>query len=466
MVLVKSLSGIRGTLGGKVGNGFTPIDIIKFLAGYVTWIKKKYKNKHKYLIIFGRDGRITSTLFQKFLIITFQNFGINVIDIGLSTTPTVGFAIINEKADGGIMLTASHNKKNWNGLKLFNSMGEFLSKKDFQWFYSIVKKKKLNFVSFKKLGNYLYKKNYIHKHIKTILSLPLVDQKMIQKAKFKIVVDGINSTGGIAVPLLLKFLGVKVIKMYCTPHGNFSHHPEPIKKNLNKICKKVPKIKADLGISVDPDVDRVVFICENGDFFGEEYTLISISDYILKNKLGPIVSTLSSSQALYDLSIKNGVPYYATPVGEVHVVEKMKEVKAVIGGEGNGGIIYPNFRYGRDGLVGIALFLSYISKLTQKSLIKLKKRYPNYFMLKKKIRLSFYQKKQQILNFFKKKYKEKKMNFQDGIKISFLKNEWVHIRQSNTENIIRIHIESTSKKRVNFLYKKIFNEIKNSNNFK
>jgi phosphomannomutase len=463
LTLVKSSSGIRGTLGGKVGKGFSPIEIIKFSSGYVSWMKKKYKNKNRYLVILGRDGRTTSSMFQQFLVITFQSLGIDVIDIGLSTTPTVGIAVMNEKADGGVMLTASHNPKNWNGLKMFNSKGEFLSEKDIEKLSYIVEKEYFNFASLDQLGSHFYRKNYIHQHIETILSLPLVDEKIIQKYKFKIVVDGINSTGGIAVPILLEeYFGAKVVKMYCDPHGDFIHNPEPIEKNLREICKKVSEVGADLGIAVDPDVDRVVFICENGDFFGEEYTLVSVADYILKEKLGSIVTTLSSSQALKDLSINKGVPYYATSVGEVHVVKKMKEVKAVIGGEGNGGIIYPDLRYGRDALVGIALFLTYISKLSKISLTELKKRYSNYFMSKKKIRLSSNKKIGKILERIKRKYKGKKMNLKDGIKIYFLNNEWIHIRKSNTENIVRIHIESSLRERVNFLEKEILYEIKNS----
>ncbi|WP_185865896.1 phosphoglucosamine mutase [Blattabacterium cuenoti] len=460
MTLVKSSSGIRGTLGGKAGEGFSPIDIIKFSAGYVSWMKRKYKRKKKYVIIFGRDGRVTSVLFQEFLIITFRSLGVDVINIGLSTTPTVGIAVMNEKADGGVMLTASHNPKNWNGLKMFNSCGEFLSEEDFQKLFYITEKENFRFSSYKKLGNLFHRKDYIQKHIEKILSLPIIDRNIIQKARLKIVIDGINSSGGIAVPILLKHLGVHVIEMHCDPHGDFVHNPEPIKKNLKEICNKVPEIKANLGISVDPDVDRVVFICENGDFFGEEYTLVSIADYVLENKLGPVVSTFSSSHALKDLAIKKGVPYHSTSVGEVHVIKKMKEVHAVIGGEGNGGIVYPELRYGRDALVGIALFLTQIAKLYNISLSKLKKKYSNFFMSKKKIQLSSHEKIKMLLKRIKKKYKGKKMNLSDGIKIDLLNNEWIHIRESNTENIIRIHTESFSKTRADFLAKEIVFEVK------
>ncbi|WP_185864353.1 phosphoglucosamine mutase [Blattabacterium cuenoti] len=457
MILIKSSSGIRGTLGGRNGYSFSPIDIIELSYAYISWIKKKYKKHKKYVIVLGRDGRITSTFFQELLSISLINLGINVIYIGLSTTPTVGISIINEKADGGIMLTASHNPKNWNGLKMFNHNGEFLSENDYKMLFNIVNKKRFHFVSYKRIGNIFQKKNCIKKHVDKIISLPIIDKNIIKKSRFKIVVDGINSAGGIAVPLLLKNLGVSVIEMYCNPNGDFVHKPEPIKKNLIEICKKVPKYKADMGISVDPDVDRVVFICENGNFFGEEYTIVSIADFILKNKIGPVVSTLSSSQALKDLSEKIGAPYYSTPVGEVHVVKKMKEVNAIIGGEGNGGVIYPNLRYGRDALVGIALFLTHIAKLNKIPLSILKKKYSKYYISKRKIKFSYDNKI--LLSKIKKKYKGNKMDFKDGIKIYLLNNEWIHIRKSNTENVVRIHTESTSRKKSEFLVKKILKDI-------
>ncbi|WP_185882321.1 phosphohexomutase domain-containing protein [Blattabacterium cuenoti] len=459
MTLITTLSGIRGTLGGKINNNFTLIEIMQFIAAYATWLKTKQKNK--LCIILGRDGRITSILFNQFIIILFINFGIKIIDIGLTTTPTVGFAIVNEQVDGGVILTASHNPQNWNGLKFFNSNGEFLSLKDFNKISLIVKKKYINFVPCEKWSHCVYDKNYIYKHIQSILSLPLVDKHLIRKYKFKIVVDGINSTGGIAVPMLLDELGVQVIKIHCTPNGIFQHDPEPIKKNLKHICKMVPNMHADLGISVDPDVDRAVFICENGKFFGEEYTLVSIADYVLQHTLGPVVSTLSSSQVLKDLSFMKGVPYYSTPVGEINVIQKMKKVHAVIGGEGNGGIIYPPFRYGRDALLGISLFLTYIAKLSKISLTKLKKRYPHYYMYKKKIKLYDNTNIIQLLDKIKKIYIGHNMNFKDGLKINFCSTkEWIHIRQSHTENLIRIYIESPYQKRLYYLYKQILQEIK------
>ncbi|WP_185882825.1 phosphoglucosamine mutase [Blattabacterium cuenoti] len=461
MVLVKSSSGIRGTLGGKIGDSFTPIDAMKFSSAYVSWMRKKYKHKKKFLILSGRDGRITSKLFHTLLLSTLQSLGIDVIDIGLSTTPTLAFSIINEKADGGIMITASHNPKNWNGLKMFNSFGEFLSEKEFQKLCFFVKKQYFYFSSYKKFGKILYKTNCIQKHIEKVISLPIVDTEKIRKSNLKIVVDGINSTGGIAVPLLLENLGVHTIKMYCNPHGNFSHNPEPVQNNLKNICKKVPKTKSNMGISIDPDVDRVVFICENGDFFGEENTLVAITDYVLKHEKGPIVTTYSSSHALKDLSITNGVPFYFSPVGEVHVVKRMKEVHAIIGGEGNGGIIYPTFRYGRDALVGIALFLTYISKEPFLSLSVLKKKYSKYFMSKRKVRLLDHYSK--LIQKIKKKYNGYNMDFNDGIKIYLSNKEWIHIRKSNTENMIRIYTESYSRKRANFLSRNVLYDIKKQN---
>ncbi|WP_185864920.1 phosphoglucosamine mutase [Blattabacterium cuenoti] len=461
MTIIKSLSGIRGTIGGKIDNSFSPMEIINFSSGYFYWIKKKNKKKN-YLLVIGRDGRLTSKLFQKLVIITIRSLGGNIMSIGLSTTPTVGISIINEKADGGIMITASHNPKNWNGIKLFNSMGEFLSENEFIELSKIVDKKNFRFATYKKLGHFYQKKNYIQNHIDKILSLPIINKNFIKKCNLKIVVDGINSTGGIAVPILLKSLGINVVKMNCNPNGDFAHDPEPIKKNLKLICKKVPELKADLGISVDPDVDRVVFVCENGEFFGEEYTLISIADFILKNESGPVVTTLSSSHVLKKICIKKGISFFTTSVGEVNVVKKMKSVNAIIGGEGNGGIIYPKIRYGRDALVAIALFLTNLSSMKNISLSKLKKKYPIFFMSKKRIQLSPNYNYSEILKKIKSKYKNQKMDFRDGIKIHLLNDEWIHIRNSNTENIIRIYTESPlSKKRANDLVKEVLNEIKN-----
>ncbi|WP_185877786.1 phosphoglucosamine mutase [Blattabacterium cuenoti] len=457
MILIKSSSGIRGVLGGKKEESFSPTEVIKFSSGYIFLIKKKYKKKY-IKIILGRDGRSSSILFHNLIMVTVQSLGINVLDIGLSTTPTVGLAIIEEKSEGGIMITASHNKTNWNGLKFFNSNGEFLSEKEFNKLLKIIENNNFNFVSYKKLGKVIYKKDYIQKHIKKILSLPIIN---VKKCKLKVVVDGINSTGGIAVPMLLKQLGIDVIKINCNPDGNFVHNPEPIKKNLKEICKIVPKMGADFGISVDPDVDRVVFICENGEFFGEEYTLISIADFILKNQSGPIVSTLSSSHVLKDICIKKNIRFYFSSIGEANVIKKMKKVNAIIGGEGNGGIIYPQLRYGRDALIGIALFLTYLSKLEYISLSKLKKKYPIYFMSKKTINLSFNY--DFFLKKIRRKYEKNNIDWSDGLKIYFPNNEWVHIRKSKTENIVRILSESPiSKKKSNYLTKIIINEIKNN----
>ncbi|WP_185868409.1 phosphohexomutase domain-containing protein [Blattabacterium cuenoti] len=460
MILVKSSSGIRGTLGGRKGMGFTPFEVIQLSVGFVSWMKIKYKkNKKKYLIISGRDGRGTSKLLQNILINVLQCIGVDVIDIGLSTTPTVGISVVNEKADGGMMVTASHNPKNWNGLKLFDSFGEFLSGKEFKKLFLLSEQQWFPFAPYKKLGKYLYQNNCIQKHVDKILSLPIIDVNLIRKLQLKIVVDGINSTGGIAVPILLKRLGVEIVKIYCNPNGEFMHNPEPIQRNLKEICKKVPDIQANMGISVDPDVDRVVFICENGDFFGEEYTLVSIADFVLENTLGPVVSTLSSSYALKDLSIKKNVPFYETPVGEINVINKMKETNAVIGGEGNGGIIYPNFRYGRDALVGIALFLTQIAKKSSILLSELKKKYFHSFISKKKIQYAYNH--DILFRKIKEKYIDNKMDFSDGIKIYYSKYEWTHVRKSNTENILRIYSESISKKRSDSLSKNMILYIKN-----
>ncbi len=455
MVIIKSLSSIRGTLEGE--NGLSPKEIIKFSSGFVYWIKKKHKKK-KYYIILGRDGRFTSKLFHKLIIVFFNILGINVVDIGLSTTPTLAMSIISEKTQGGIMITASHNPKNWNGLKIFNSIGESLCEKEFNKLLKMTKKKYGNYISYKKIGFCFKKSDYIKKHIEKVLSIPIVDKNLIKKSNFKIVVDGINSTGGIAVPIILKKLGVNIIKIYCNPNGDFVHNPEPVEKNLKDICKKVKDTKSDLGIAVDPDVDRVVFICENGIFFGEEYTLVAIADYVLNYETGPVVSTSSSSNALYDLSVKKNVPFYGSPVGEVNIVKVMKKVNAVIGGEGNGSIIYPKFRYGRDALVGIALFLTYISKLNKIPLSILKTRYSSYFMSKKKIKISYHNYKT-LLKKIILKYKKKRIEINDGIKIYF-NNEWIHIRKSNTENVIRVHSQSISKKRAHYLSNNIINEIK------
>lgn len=456
MTLIKSISGIRGTIGGQIGKNLTPIDVVKFSSAYGMSLKLKYK-KENIIVIVGRDSRVSGKIINKLVTSTLQSLGINVIDLGVSTTPTVQIAVIMEKANGGIILTASHNPKNWNALKLLDHNGEFISEKLIRFILKLSDKNKFFFVKIDQLGYYKFKKNYIQKHIKAILSLPLVDIQAIKSVRFKIVVDGVNSIGGIAVPMLLETLGVEIIKLHCEPNGNFSHNPELLHKNLRDICKEVPIKKANLGIAVDPDVDRLVFICENGKFFGEEYTLVAIADYILKKNPGPTVSNLSSSMALKDITIKNGMAYYSSPIGEMNVVKKMKEVGAVIGGEGNGGIIYPELHYGRDALVGIALFLTYLSYFNQ-PISQLRIKYPNYFMLKKKIKFFSQKNIESVFNYIKKNYKKENLDLTDGIKINFSK-EWIHLRKSNTEPIIRIYIESDSQQNLNFLFQKILNII-------
>lgn len=460
MTLIKSISGIRGTIGGKSEKNLTPIDLVKISASYGLWIKdKKYNNyNNDHLILIGRDARISGNTINKLIVATLQNLGINVIDIGISTISTVSISIITENAHGGIMISASHNPKNWNALKLLNNNGEFISEDALNYILKVIKNNMFHFINEEKIGFYKKKHNYISKHIEKILKLPLVNIESIKSRNFKIVVDGINSTGGIAVPMLLNSLGVKVIKLNCNPNGNFAHDPEPLPQNLYDISKKVLSVKANFGIAIDPDVDRLVFICENGEFFGEEYSIVVIADYILKYNLGPTVSNLSSSQALKDITHSRGALHYYCPVGELNVIKKMKEVKAVIGGEGNGGIIYPDLHYGRDALVGIALFLSYLSKI-KIPLSFLKNKYPKYFISKKKIKLpSNIILKNKIFHFFINKYKNNNIDITDGIRINFEK-EWIHLRVSNTESVIRIYAESISQdnadKLTSFFLKKI-----------
>lgn len=457
MTLIKSISGIRGTIGGESEKNLTPIDIVKLSASYGLWIKNQKINNNNFIII-GRDARISGDTINKLVIATLQNIGINIIDIGISTVSTVGISITIENAIGGIMLSASHNPKNWNAIKFLDNNGELISENILHNILKIFKKNIFYFINEEKIGFYKKKYNYISKHIKKILKLPLVDIESIKNSKFTIVVDGINSTGGIAVPMLLNSLGVNVIKIHCNANGKFVHDPEPLPKNLYNISKKVLSVKADFGIAIDPDVDRLVFICENGEFFGEEYSLVAIADYVLKYNIGPTVSNLSSSLALRDITNARGALHYYCPVGELNVIKKMKEVNAVIGGEGNGGIIYPKLHYGRDALVGIALFLSYLSNI-KISISTLRAKYPNYFISKKKIKLpynTFFKKK--IFSSLREEYKNMNIDITDGIRINFEK-EWVHLRVSNTESVIRIYAESISQynadKLTSFFLKKI-----------
>jgi phosphomannomutase len=456
LTLIKSISGIRGTIGGTVGEGLTPLDVVKFTSAYGTWAVNKTGIKK---IVLGRDARISGSMINSLVIGTLQGLGINVIDLGLSTTPTVEVAVPAEKAAGGIILTASHNPKQWNALKLLNADGEFINDAEGKEVLDIAEASDFKYADVNDLGTIDSSDNYLKKHIDKILALPLVDRDAIAKADFKIVIDCVNSTGGIFVPALLTALGVKTVyKLFCEPDGNFPHNPEPLPENLIALSKEVLKKSAGLGIAVDPDVDRLCFVCEDGSMFGEEYTLVAVADYVLKHTKGDTVSNLSSTRALRDVTEKAGNQYYAAAVGEVNVVTKMKEVNAVIGGEGNGGIIYPELHYGRDALVGIALFLTHLAKFG-KSVSILRSTYPGYFISKNKITLTPEMDIDALLLKVKEKYKKQPHTTIDGLKIEFDK-EWVHLRRSNTEPIIRIYSEGNSETIANNLANKIIADIK------
>jgi phosphomannomutase len=452
LTLIKSISGIRGTIGGKPGDSLTPLDIVKFSAAFGTWVKSRKGKK----IVIGRDARISGEMVNALVSSTLQGLGLHVVDLGLSTTPTVELAVSLERADGGIILTASHNPIQWNALKLLNELGEFISAKDGAEVLRLAEAEAFDFAPVDKLGKYKTKDGYIDKHIELILSYPLVDVKSIKRAKFKIAVDAVNSTGGIAVPKLLNALGVrKIKKLYCKPDGKFPHNPEPLPENITEISKIVKKGGFDLGIVVDPDVDRLVLVMENGKPFGEEYTLVAVADYFLRNNPGNTVSNLSSTRALRDITEEAGCNYSPAAVGEVNVVSKMKEVHAVIGGEGNGGIIVPDFHSGRDALIGIALFLSHLAR-SKKKISKLKKSYPQYFINKNKIELTPEIDVDQVLKGVQAKYKQEKINLTDGVRIDFEKErEWVHLRKSNTEPIVRIIAEARTEERAADLAKQL-----------
>ncbi|MCW5910340.1 MAG: phosphoglucosamine mutase [Cyclobacteriaceae bacterium] len=456
MTLIKSISGIRGTIGGKPGEALTPVDVVKFAAAFGTWVKARGGKK----IIIGRDARPSGEMVSQLVAATLQGLGLNVVDLGLSTTPTVEIAVPIEKAGGGIILTASHNPVQWNALKLLNEKGEFISGEDGAEVLELAQKDSFDFAAVTQLGSYTQNNTYIQKHINLILRHKLVDKRAIQNSKFKIAVDAVNSTGGIAVPLLLKALGVKkIVPLYCEPTGKFAHNPEPLPEHLKKITSVVKKEKCHLGIVVDPDVDRLALIQEDGKPFGEEYTLVVVADYILKRKKGNTVSNLSSTRALRDVTELAGGQYHAAAVGEVNVVNKMKAVKAVIGGEGNGGIIVPDFHYGRDALMGIALFLSHLAKSKLKA-SELRKSYPAYFISKNKIELTPQINVDDVLDKVKAKYAHENINTVDGVKIDFEKEkEWVHLRKSNTEPIIRIYAESQDEKKATQLAQRIITDI-------
>lgn len=468
MALIKSISGIRGTIGGKPGEGLSPLDVVKFTSAYASWLSARKGKGSRLKVVIGRDARISGTMVNNLVSGTLQGMGVDIIDLGLSTTPTVEIAVPEEQADGGIILTASHNPKQWNALKLLNEKGEFISEKDGEELLAIAENESYVFADVNSLGKITSNDTYFKKHIDKILALKLVDVPAIKAAKFKVVIDCVNSTGGIVLPQLLEALGVaSVVKLYCDPTGEFPHNPEPLPENLRDISKAVIKEKANLGIVVDPDVDRLAFVCEDGEMFGEEYTLVAVAEYVLNKrtpaekaagKKGNTVSNLSSTRALRDVTEKHGGVYNASAVGEVNVVKMMKETKAIIGGEGNGGIILPELHYGRDALVGIAIFLSHLAKYG-KTCSMLRSSYPDYHISKNKIELTPEINVDRILEGVQQKYKKQPINTVDGVKIEFEK-EWVHLRKSNTEPIIRIYSESESETTADNLAKKIMADIR------
>lgn len=457
MTLIKSISGIRGTIGGQSGDNLTPIDAVKFAAAYGQWLKD-FRKKENYKVVVGRDARISGAMIQDLVMNTLIGMGIHVVDLGLSTTPTVEIAVPMERADGGIILTASHNPKQWNALKLLNHKGEFIDGVAGAKILDIAENEAIDFAQVDDLGKIRHNDAYIDLHIEEVLALDLVDVDAIQKAKFKVVVDGVNSTGGIAIPRLLDRLDVIPIELYCEPTGHFPHNPEPLKEHLGDICELVVQKKADFGIVVDPDVDRLAFIDEKGEMFGEEYTLVAVADYVLSETPGNTVSNLSSSRALRDITNKHNGTYQASAVGEVNVVQLMKDTQAVIGGEGNGGIIYPASHYGRDSLVGVALFLSHLAKANI-AVSALKASYPQYFMSKQKIQLTPELDVDALLTTMATRYEHEDLSTVDGVKIDFEKH-WVHLRKSNTEPIIRIYTEAGSQTEADRVAQDMITEIK------
>lgn len=457
MTLIKSISGIRGTIGGKKGDNLTPADILKFVAGYAMYIKSTSVIDKK-LIVIGRDARISGEMVSKLVAGTLQSLGFDVLDLGLSTTPSVELAVTYYNAQGGIIITASHNPGQWNALKLLNSQGEFLDDAAGKQVIQNAEDEHIEFENVQALGSYTCDDTFITKHIDMVLALPLVDVEAISNAGFKVAVDAVNSTGGIAIPQLLKALGVKqIVEINCTPDGIFPHNPEPLPENLTQISAEVLKTKSHLGVVVDPDVDRLALVCEDGSMFGEEYTLVAVADYVLKHTPGNTTSNMSSTRALRDITEKYNQSYSASAVGEVNVVKTMKDTQAVIGGEGNGGIIYPESHYGRDALVGVALFLSHLAH-EKVSCTHLRARYPSYYMSKNKISLADGMDTKVILMKIADRYKDCNVNTIDGVKIDF-ENEWVHLRLSNTEPIIRIYSESTSEEKADLLAKRFISEI-------
>ena len=456
MTLIKSISGIRGTIGGEVGDSLTPLDIVKFTSSYADFIRKKKSSSNT--IIIGRDARISGEMVSNIVSGTLIGCGFDVLDIGLSTTPTVEVAVQLHKSAGGIIITASHNPKQWNALKLLNEKGEFLSLSDGEQILEVAENENFSFTKVDDLGKYTFDESYNNKHIDEVLNLNLVDVDLVKSVGFKVVVDAVNSTGGFMVPRLLERMGVECVKLYCEPNGQFPHNPEPLAENLTDISKLVVKEKANFGIVVDPDVDRLAMVCEDGSMFGEEYTLVAVSDYVLSKTPGNTVSNLSSTRALRDVTKKYNGTYEASAVGEVNVVEKMKATNAIIGGEGNGGVIYPELHYGRDALVGIALFLTQLAerKISAKTL---RDSYPSYFISKNKIQLTPEINVDNILSALEEKYQDEQITTIDGLKIDF-EDGWVHLRKSNTEPIIRIYAESEGEKKANSFAEKMLIEIK------
>ncbi|RXR21614.1 phosphoglucosamine mutase [Flavobacterium stagni] len=457
MTLIKSISGIRGTIGGKVGDNLTPVDAVKFASAYGTFLKQQIQ-KDKLKVVIGRDARISGPMIHNLVVNTLIGLGIDVIDLGLSTTPTVEVAVPLEQADGGIILTASHNPKQWNALKLLNAKGEFLSGADGAKILEIAEAEAFDFSEVDDLGEITVNDAYMDIHIDEVLELPLVDADAVAQRKFKVVVDGVNSSGGIIIPKLLEQMGVEVVKLYCTPDGHFPHNPEPLKEHLGDICKLVVEEQADFGIVVDPDVDRLAFISNDGEMFGEEYTLVAVADYVLSKTPGNTVSNMSSSRALRDITVKHNGSYEASAVGEVNVVEKMKATNAIIGGEGNGGIIYPELHYGRDSLVGVALFLTHLAGMDC-TVAELRASYPQYFMSKNKIELTPQIDVDGVMATIAKQYAAENISTIDGVKIDF-PTEWVHLRKSNTEPIIRIYTEAPSQAEADALAVRFVNELK------
>ena len=456
MTLIKSISGIRGTIGGEAGENLTPLDIVKFTAAYASFIKTSTQEKRPRIVV-GRDARISGAMVHRIITGTLSGMGCDVTDIGMATTPTTEIAVTKEDASGGIIITASHNPKQWNALKLLNSRGEFLNAGEGAEILRIADTEEFSFSSVDDLGM-IIQKQYLHEHIQSVLSLALVDKDAIRAANFRVAIDCVNSVGGTAIPELLYALGVKeIFKLHCAPHGNFAHNPEPLPQHLTELSSLTRSSKADVGFAVDPDVDRLAVYCEDGEPFGEEYTLVAVSDYILQHTPGNTVSNLSSSRALRDVTLDRGGDYQAAAVGEVNVVAKMKEVKAVIGGEGNGGIIYPASHYGRDALVGIALFLTYMAK-SGKSPSHLKQSYPLYYMAKQKVELTPEIDTDGLLEKVKEKFSNQQVTDIDGVKIDF-PDKWVHLRKSNTEPIIRIYSEAHSQKEAEEIGKQIIEMI-------